>query len=76
MSYQQINKNIPGTYCHKYALIKEHASARETVVCGGEQREKNVYMSVGNVVEIEITSYPSPQKAAHFLLKYEGMRDL
>ncbi len=69
----QINKNRLGTYCHKYAVIKERASARETVVCGGEQREKVVYISAGNVVEITITSYSSPKKAAHFLLKYEGM---
>ena len=60
------------TFCHKYAVIKEKGSIRETVVCGGESREQSVYISAGNTIEIQLMRYNTPKKEAFFLLKYEG----
>ena len=60
-------------FCHKYAVIRERSAVtRETTVCGGEQRIKNVYLSASNVLEIHLSRYNSPKKAAYFLLRYEG----
>ncbi len=63
------------TYCHKYAVIKEREATRETVVCGGEKRERNVYMSTTRTLEVHVMRYTSPKKSAFFVLKYEGMHD-
>ena len=70
----QINK-IHKTYCKKYATIKETEATRETVVCGGEEREKVVFISAGSTVEITMQSFTSLKRkdTAHFLLKYEGI---
>ena len=60
------------TLCYKYATIREPQTSRETVVCGGEERERVVYISVTNKVQVEIAKYISPKKDSHFLLKYKG----
>ena len=60
------------TFCHKYAVIKERVSIRETVVCGGDNREENVFISNQNSVEIQLMRYNSPKKEVFFLLKFEG----
>lgn len=77
-----IGEDVPGndihakvhsrTYCHKYAVIREKISIRETVVCGGDKREENVYISTQNSVEIQLMRYNSPKKEVYFLLKFEG----
>ncbi len=65
---------LHNTYCKKYALITETDATRQTVVCGGENREKVVFISAGSTVQIVIESFTSLKKkdAAFFLLKYEG----
>ena len=59
-------------FCHKYAEIQERPKTRQTVVCGGEERYKKVYVSQTNRIEIGLLRYNTPKKSAHFLLKYEG----
>ena len=61
-----------GTYCHRYASIRESGSVRSTVVCGGETRMKVVYLSATNQVDVTISTYRLPEKRARFLLKYQG----
>lgn len=60
------------TFCHKYAEIRERPNTRETVVCGGESRNKNIFVSSSNKLEIRLQRYASPKKSAYFLLKFEG----
>ena len=58
-------------------MIREQSVVtRETTVCGGEQRVKNVYLSSSNVLEIQMSRYTQPKKAAHFVLRYEGELNL
>lgn len=62
----------PGS-CRVYATIKEESVSRSTTVCGGSGRERHIYTSVTNTVEIRIVGQPSTDDGRdHFLLKYEG----
>ena len=42
------------------------------MICGGDGMEKNVYLSVGNSLEVHLMKYSTPKKQAFFLLKYES----
>ena len=59
-------------FCHKYALIKETNLAQDTPICAGRERERNVYVSKGNRVEVVLVRPDSGQEGGQFLLKYEG----
>ena len=64
-------------YCHKYAVIQERVgTTKRAVVCGGDGVQRSVYMSAGNVVEIHLMRYTTPKKFAHFLLQYEGIKNI
>ena len=61
-------------YCQKYAEVSEQQEAggfgQETQICGGTEREKNVYVSKGNVLKVK---FPRISTAGpHFLIKYDG----
>ena len=63
--------NYP-VYCQQYARIEEKDVARSTIVCGGERREKNVYISVTNEVEVHVMNRRTIGQHQYFLLKYNG----
>ena len=56
--------------CHIYARIREGSSSSITL-CGGEAREKIVYVSEGHEVEIEVTNPRSAPDPAFYIIKYE-----
>ncbi len=58
--------------CLVYAIIKEHKDTSEITVCRGTQRLRNVYISEGNVVEIQVYTDPTIAREGVFLLKYQG----
>jgi len=75
------------TFCHKYAVVRERrwptTSSRETVVCGDQAANgKVVYLSTGNVIEVELvratstdddTDNNTPTRPpAVFLLRYDS----
>ena len=60
-------------HCDKYANLREHSTAQETSVCGGEQRIRNVYVSRTSTLDISmVPPTGSGSDKRHFLLKYEG----
>lgn len=59
-------------YCTVYASIKESSKERRTTLCGGRLREKPVYTSSSNTLDIEITGVSTPGQQLYFILKYEG----
>ena len=63
--------NYP-VYCQQYARIEEKDVARSTIVCGGERREKNVYISVTNEVEVHVMNRRTFGQQHYFILKYNG----
>ena len=60
--------DIEATVCSEYAVIHEVESEWKTMVCGGNTRQKDVYLSKTNTLRIEITNTGNK----YFLLKYEG----
>ena len=56
--------------CHIYARIREGGSGSITL-CGGEQREKVVYVSEGHKVEVEVTDPRAAPDPSFFIIKYE-----
>ena len=55
-----------------YGTLKEETAERSTTVCGGNERERYVYTSVTNSVELRIVGKASPERGEMFLFKYEG----
>ena len=60
--------DIEATVCNEYAVIHEVESERKTMVCGGNTRWKEVYLSKTNTLRIEITNTGNK----YFIIKYEG----
>ena len=60
--------DIEATVCYEYAVIHEVESEWKTMVCGGNSRSSEVYLSKTNTLHIEITNTGN----RYFLLKYEG----
>jgi len=60
--------------CTMYAVVRETGtdSSTDITVCGGERREKAVYLSEKNVLVIEITNTNLLMERPYFVLKYEG----
>jgi len=64
-----------GRPCYQYAILTEKWSmTRHVRVCGGEQRERNIYTSRTNSVEIRIVTKKNveSEKEFFFLLQFEG----
>ncbi len=57
--------------CQVYAIINEKSVGADVTVCGGEQRQKCVYISETNSVKIQIMNIFDAE-LVHFLIKYEG----
>ncbi len=58
--------------CRRYALIKEGSGVRETPICGGQDRVRNIYISESNSVEIKLLNANTPEDKAYFMIHYEG----
>ena len=61
--------------CYQYALVTEKTSSTRSIrVCGGKVRERNIYLSRTNSIEIRIITRNNVEsdKINHFALKWEG----
>ena len=58
--------------CLVYAIIQEHEGGTHINVCRGIHRERNVYISETNEVQVQVFSDPETADAGYFLLKYDG----
>ena len=61
--------------CFQYAILTERSSTTRNVrICGGERRERNVYTSRTNSVDIRFITKVDVEtdKEYFFLLRYEG----
>ena len=61
----------------RYAVVKERANPRETLVCGGgggvnAPAVKHVYTSISNQLEISVTGRQVLDWRAQFVIQYEG----
>ena len=61
----------PSRVCTVYATIRELDGRRSVTVCGGEQRQKTVYVSLESSVEIRIIN--SQPEIVNFLIRFDGM---
>ena len=56
-----------------YARITELGSTHRENVCGGTgEREKHVYVSKSNTVEVSMQRSFLQEQSSYFLIKYEG----
>ncbi len=58
--------------CHKYGIIRERDVTSPTIVCSDKVKERNLFLSQTNRVEIQFEHRRSGDDAPHFLLKYNG----
>ena len=61
------------SHCHVYVILKESAAGRSVTVCGGQERDKQIFTSTSNSVEVRVLTGAS-SKSRFFLLRYEGER--
>jgi len=60
--------------CYDYATLAESLGAtKQITICGGEQREKHLYESKRNTIDVMLVNKVVQQKLGAFLIKYEGM---
>ena len=57
--------------CREYAVVREEGSDQSYQICGGNQRHKHVYLSFGNVIEVQLST-AAEIEGTYFVLKYEG----
>ena len=61
--------------CYQYAIVTEKTSTTKNVkICGTDRRERNVYTSRSNVVEVRFITSANvdTDKEYYFLLQFEG----
>ena len=58
-------------HCQVYGIIRETLNGKASAICGGIIRERNVYVSEGNELEVRIMTSPAEQ-GAQFLIKYQS----
>ena len=62
--------------CHSYGIIVDKTSKKNVTICGGgTQREKELYTSAGNAVDIIVNEFDQKQDATNavqFVLRIEG----
>ncbi|KAK2147095.1 hypothetical protein LSH36_570g03021 [Paralvinella palmiformis] len=66
------NTWIPNT-CNRFGVIKETAAPTDKPICKGQKRERHLYTSVSNSLEIHVVSPEVLDKAGQFLLYYEAV---
>lgn len=69
---QDVNNTRGWTMCQRYATISERGGIRETPICGGDNRIRNIYISASNFVEIQLMNSEGPEHQIYFLIKYES----
>jgi len=61
----------------RYAVVKERANPRETLVCGGGGASapavRHVYTSISNQLEISVTGREVLNWQAQFIIQYQGL---
>ena len=68
-----LSRSGPMAKCKEYLTIREGSDAGQVVsVCGGKERERHVYTSKSNKVEVLFTNVRNPSMMA-FMLHYQGM---
>ncbi len=55
-----------------YAKIRELGIVSEITVCGGQSRERGVYVSETNEIDIMMLTSRDETNPIYFVLKYEG----
>jgi hypothetical protein len=82
-TYDPIYGQPSARVCYLYALIRDASSSllysvRGVRVCGGERRERNIYTSRTNAVEILITTKNNEYSGAeyHFLFQFGGWKSV
>ena len=55
-----------------HIFIKEEARTKSVSICGGTKRMRHIYLSVGNRIEIMMSTDLQRDKRGHFLLRHEG----
>lgn len=64
--------NVDGTGCNMiFGYISEPSSGANSSICGGVSRERELYTSTSNRVQIQVVNSHS-RDGTQFLLKYEG----
>ena len=59
--------------CVRYGNLRETTKGSiDVTICGGEKRERLVYMSEGNSLMVEVMNTNLLQERPYFILKYEG----
>ena len=59
--------------CHVTAILREKGDSSDvTTVCSGGGRQKQVYTSLTDALEVRILGVKSSREPSYFLLKYEG----
>ena len=60
--------------CKKYAVIKEVATGKETIVCSGTARMRNVFLSEGHEIEVQTLGGQTEEDGGpRYALHYTGM---
>lgn len=61
-----------GSVCHVYARLQEPTLESATTVCGGRVRQRSVYISETNQVEVCVMNFRLNDEQVFFLINYEG----
>ena len=72
----QTDNGITGSQCSVYGYIVERSLGMNTTFCGGSSRERHVYLSASNEVEIAFIPSPRRQTSAAFLLQVTSKQSL
>ncbi len=64
--------NVEGPGCAIYGYISEPTLAKNSSICGGLSRERELYRSSTSQTQVQIASLATRGNGAQFLLRYEG----
>ena len=74
MQHMDTPRGVQERRCNVYAIIKEAASGSRVTVCAGETRNRHLYTSVSNTVEIQIVDIDdSDDQSAYFTIAFQGI---
>src|SRR6218665_1714130 len=60
-----------GKTCQAYAIISERQSSRSVTVCSGTERQRHVFLSEQEQLEVRVQHGMNRNRTRNFLLKYE-----
>ena len=55
-----------------YAKIREEGVASEITICGGRTRQRSVYVSETNEIDVMMLTSRDDTNPVYFVLKYDG----